>query len=155
MKLAPPGQTGPNHQGQHYATSSKRQCRLEEGWKTLTPRWLPASLLPKTLGSTTRRFSRTRPNNASHDIIGVGWTRVISRRPRIRHSFPGVLACTSVEADTIVSPVVGAVSPNRSKARSGEGKEGEKRGKDGFHGAWFGMGLVCKTRTFCDLAGKV
>lgn len=108
--------------------------------KTLTPRWLPASLLPKALGSA--RFSRTRPNNASHDIIGVGWARVISGRPRIRYSFPVLLAYTSVEADTIVSPVVGAVSPNRSKARGGEGKDGEERGKDGFHGAWFRRGYV-------------
>lgn len=110
--------------------------------KTLTPCWLVASLHPKALGSATLRFSRTRPNNASHDIIGIGWAWVISRSPRIRYSFPGVLAYGFVEADTVRSPVVGAVSPDRSKARGGEGKEGEERGKDGFHGAWFGRSYV-------------
>lgn len=110
--------------------------------KTLTPRWLPASLLPKALGSATLRFSRTRPNNASHDITGVVWARVISGTPRIRYSFPFTLAYTFVEADTITSPVVGAVSPDRSKAQGGEGKEGEVGGNDGFHVAWFGWCYV-------------
>lgn len=103
--------------------------------KTLTRCWLAASLHPKALGRATLPW--TRPNNASHDIIGVGWARVISGRPRIRYSFPGILAYVFVEADTVISPVVGAVSPDLSKARGREGKEGEERGKGGFHCAWF------------------
>lgn len=103
--------------------------------KALTRCWLATSLHPKALGRATLRFSWTRPNNASHDIIGVGWARVISARPRIRYSFPGILAYVFVEADTVISPVVGAVSPDLRKARGREGKEGEERGRDGFHGA--------------------
>lgn len=109
---------------------SQRQNRDTAGKEDqLTFRNRVATVPPQAL---TIQSARTRLDNARHNVIGVMWTRIVSRIAAIRDSFIFALAFVAVEANTISSPLVGAASTYFGEGECGEEKKAERDFHIGF-----------------------